>query len=93
MQQIHIKINHLVQALFVSIGERKTQQNLGVAKRIMVYLLLLSVIFATVQFTDTAELKNRPAVVLFEELGNVVVAGITSNLKTLILTFFIGLFF
>lgn len=39
------------------------------------------VILATVQFTDTAEVKVRPAVVLFEEFGNVVVAGITSNLK------------
>jgi mRNA interferase MazF len=39
------------------------------------------VILATVQFTDTSEIKTRPAVVLFEELGNVVIAGITSNLK------------
>jgi len=39
------------------------------------------VIVARVQFTDTAEVKTRPAVVLFEELGNVVIAGITSNLK------------
>ncbi len=39
------------------------------------------VIVASVQFTDTAEVKTRPAVVLFEELGNVVVAGVTSNLK------------
>lgn len=39
------------------------------------------VILASVQFTDTAEVKTRPAVVLFEELGNVVIAGITSNLK------------
>ena len=39
------------------------------------------VIVATVQFTDSAEVKTRPAVVLFEELGNVVIAGITSNLK------------
>jgi len=39
------------------------------------------VIVASVQFTDSAEVKNRPAVVLFEELGNVVIAGITSNLK------------
>jgi mRNA interferase MazF len=39
------------------------------------------VILVTVQFTDTDEIKVRPAVVLFEELGNVVVAGITSNLK------------
>ena len=39
------------------------------------------VILARVQFTDTNEVKIRPAVVLFEELGNVVIAGITSNLK------------
>ena len=39
------------------------------------------IIIARVQFTDTAEVKTRPAVVLFEELGNVVIAGITSNLK------------
>jgi mRNA interferase MazF len=39
------------------------------------------VILASVQFTDTDEIKVRPAVVLFEELGNVVIAGITSNLK------------
>ena len=39
------------------------------------------VILAFVQFTDYAELKVRPAVVLFEEFGNIVVAGITSNPK------------
>jgi mRNA interferase MazF len=39
------------------------------------------IIVATVQYTDTNEVKKRPAVVLFEELGNVVIAGITSNLK------------
>lgn len=39
------------------------------------------VILAQVQFTDTFEVKRRPAVVLFSECGNVVVAGITSNLK------------
>ncbi len=39
------------------------------------------VVIASVQFTDTAEVKIRPAMVLFEELGNVVVAGVTSNLK------------
>jgi mRNA interferase MazF len=39
------------------------------------------VILASVQFTDTAEVKVRPAVVLFKELGNVVIAGITSNPK------------
>lgn len=39
------------------------------------------VILAQVQFTDTFEIKTRPALVLFEEYGNVVVAGITSNIK------------
>jgi len=37
------------------------------------------VVLAQVQFTDTFEVKVRPAVVLFEEFGNVVIAGITSN--------------
>ena len=37
------------------------------------------VILAEVQFTDLVETKIRPAVVLFEEYGNIVVAGITSN--------------
>ena len=40
-----------------------------------------NVILAEIQFTDTFEIKKRPAVVLFEEYGNVVVAGITSNLE------------
>ena len=39
------------------------------------------VVITQVQFTDTYEVKKRPALVLFEEYGNVVVAGITSNLK------------
>ncbi len=39
------------------------------------------VILAKVQFTDTFEVKTRPAVVLFEEFDNVVIAGITSNLE------------
>ena len=39
------------------------------------------VILANIQFTDTFEVKKRPALVLIEEQGNVVVAGITSNLK------------
>ncbi len=39
------------------------------------------VVLAKVQFTDTFEIKKRPALVLFEELDNVVVAGITSNLE------------
>lgn len=39
------------------------------------------VIIARVQFTDSHESKVRPALVLFEELGNVVIAGITTNLQ------------
>jgi mRNA interferase MazF len=39
------------------------------------------VILANVQFPDLLGIKKRPAVVLFEDLGNIVVAGITSNLK------------
>ena len=39
------------------------------------------VVIARVQFMDTFEIKKRPALVLFEEFDNVVVAGITSNLK------------
>ncbi|HII15186.1 MAG TPA: type II toxin-antitoxin system PemK/MazF family toxin [Nanoarchaeota archaeon] len=37
------------------------------------------VVLASMQFADTFEIKKRPALVLFEEHGNVVVAGITSN--------------
>jgi len=37
------------------------------------------VVLTNIQFTDTFETKKRPAVILFEEFGNVVVAGITSN--------------
>ena len=37
------------------------------------------IVLTQVQFTDTFEIKKRPALVLFEEFGNVVVAGITSN--------------
>ncbi len=40
-----------------------------------------TVVLAKVQFTDTFEIKKRPAVVLFEDFGNVVVAGITSNVE------------
>ena len=39
------------------------------------------VVIAKIQFTDTFEIKKRPALILFEEFDNVVVAGITSNLK------------
>lgn len=37
------------------------------------------VILANLQFVDTFEVKKRPAVVLYEEMNNIVVAGITSN--------------
>jgi mRNA interferase MazF len=37
------------------------------------------VVLANVQFTDTFEIKTRPVLVLFEDFGNIVVAGITSN--------------
>jgi len=39
------------------------------------------VVLAEVQYTDTFDIKKRPSLVLFEEMGNVVVAGITCNLK------------
>ncbi len=39
------------------------------------------VILAIVQFTDAPDVKTRPAVILFEEFDNVIVAGITSNIK------------
>jgi len=39
------------------------------------------IILVLVQFTDTFEVKKRPALVLFEDFGNVIVAGITSNMK------------
>lgn len=39
------------------------------------------VVLTKIQFTDTFEIKKRPALVLFEEYDNIVVAGITSNVK------------
>jgi len=39
------------------------------------------VVLAKIQFTDTFEIKKRPALVLFEEYYNIIVAGITSNLE------------
>lgn len=39
------------------------------------------VVIARVQFADSREIKLRPAVVLFEEFGNIIVAGATSNLR------------
>jgi mRNA interferase MazF len=40
-----------------------------------------NIILAQVQYTDTFEIKKRPALVLFEDKGNIVVMGITSNLR------------
>lgn len=40
-----------------------------------------TIILTEVQFADSPQVKTRPAVILFEEYGNIVVAGITSNLK------------
>lgn len=37
------------------------------------------VVLAKIQFIDTFEVKTRPALILFEEFDNIVVAGITSN--------------
>ena len=37
------------------------------------------VVLSEIQFTDTFEVKTRPAVVLFEDMGNIVLAGVTSN--------------
>ncbi len=39
------------------------------------------IVLTKVQFTDTFEIKRRPALVLFQQYGNIVIAGITSNLK------------
>ncbi len=39
------------------------------------------VVLAKIQFTDTFEVKTRPALVLFKEYDNIVVAGITSNVQ------------
>ncbi len=39
------------------------------------------VVITLVQFADSEGSKIRPALVLFEELGNIVIAGITTNLQ------------
>jgi len=39
------------------------------------------VILTRIQFVDTSEIKARPALILFKEFDNIVVAGITSNTK------------
>ncbi len=39
------------------------------------------VIITRMQFVDNEESKIRPALVLFEELGNIIIAGITTNMQ------------
>ena len=39
------------------------------------------IIITRVKFTDSDTSRIRPAMILFEELGNVVIAGITTNTK------------
>ena len=39
------------------------------------------VVLTHIQYTDTFEIKKRPGLVLFEDMGNIVVLGITSNQK------------
>jgi len=39
------------------------------------------VVLTKMQFTDSFEIKKRPCVILFEEYGNIVMVGITSNLN------------
>jgi mRNA interferase MazF len=39
------------------------------------------VVLANIQFPNYSGIKKRPAIILFSEMGNIVVAGITSNLK------------
>lgn len=39
------------------------------------------VIITRMQFTDNEGSKVRPALVLFEELGNIIIAGITTNMQ------------
>ena len=39
------------------------------------------VVITRVKFTDSHNSKIRPALILFEELGNVIIAGITTNTR------------
>src|SRR3989338_8998760 len=39
------------------------------------------IILTKIQFADTFEIKTRPALILFKEHDNIIVAGITSNLN------------
>lgn len=40
-----------------------------------------TVLLAEIPFVNLGYIKKRPAVVLFEEYGNIVVVGVTSNLN------------
>jgi len=37
------------------------------------------IVIAEVYFTDLSDVKKRPALVLFQEYDNIIVAGITNN--------------
>ncbi len=37
------------------------------------------IILTKIQYTDTFEVKRRPALILFKDFDNLIVAGITSN--------------
>ncbi len=39
------------------------------------------VILTKMQFTDSFEIKKRPALILYKDYNNIIVAGITSNLN------------
>ncbi|HLH86537.1 MAG TPA: type II toxin-antitoxin system PemK/MazF family toxin [Thermoplasmataceae archaeon] len=39
------------------------------------------VILVRVKFTDSDESKIRPALILFEDFGNIIIAGITTNTR------------
>ncbi|MFH1316033.1 MAG: type II toxin-antitoxin system PemK/MazF family toxin [Candidatus Woesearchaeota archaeon] len=49
--------------------------------RVGIMLRSGDVVLARVHFTDTFEIKTRPCLVLYEEFDNIVIAGITSNLR------------
>ena len=57
------------------------RKNSGIVKKTRHGKMLRSgdVVRVQIQFTDTFEIKKRPALVLFEEFDNVIVAGVTSN--------------
>jgi uncharacterized protein with PIN domain len=58
-----------------AINKAKDLEKKGVA----IMITSISIFELSVGVTDTFEVKTRPALVLFKEYGNVVIAGITSN--------------